>query len=635
MLAVPSGCAVRAMPRGAGVFSPNGELRAANLVQVEDLFVKAAGSDQRGFQRIPGDAATFSQPGGKRVHLQQSSEVGAALGIGAEPQMQHRRRSGADGRSPGAPLFWKGERLECAPGGHEIVDRMHHQRIGADVCQYNSDSAVRQVRSSELRGFEASGGPPSNVEKLKARYDRRLLERQRVWRDYGHDLAAQVSRNSGRREGAWLAWLEQQQQATAAHNVSATGNDAPSEAGEAEDDPEDEDELHRMMRLGHGDLPYRANVGCGGRPGDKHQAAPIQWPQSFDPSGIGPISSDPKDYAVDLENGWNDGFAALSDGISEVESILGELWNEIGAAEGTSGDQHELGLPPASQAPTRAEERANTSESTTVQPEPAEAPTSRQQSQLRHDEPPRGRWAVVSEGKAVRDAMLLRDRGGTHVAIGEGAVTPGGQREALEDRLMSSQHQIERFTNAALGDSESEGWRRGARAAPVVRSETADGLGFLVPPPEELCAEAADAPSSTTEAQRQRREAAALYLVKARGRMFESPSNAQRTYHEGAHVATSMGIPGAGIMACFEKDKAVHERDPPKQRCVFTRVHLRSNANACCTAPILCVKVSTTPCFMRQAIKVRYHRSGYGEQWPRCSTASLAASAQQRQPQCV
>ena len=585
------------MPRGTGVFSPNGELRAAYLVQVQDLVVKAAGSDQRGFQRIPGDAPTFSQPGGKRVHLQQSSEVGAALRIDAEPQTQHRRPGGDDGRSPGAPLFWKGERLECAPGGHEIVDRMHHQRIGADVCQYNSDSAVRQVRSSELRGFEASGGPPSNVEKLKARYDRRLLERQRVWRDYGHDLAEQVSRNAERREGAWLAWLEQQQQATAAHNESATGNDVASEA-EAEDDPEDEDELHRMMRLGHGDPRYRSTVGLDANRGDRCHTVPIQWPQSFDPTGIGPISSDPKDYAVDLENGWNDGFAALSDSISEVESILGELWNEIGAAE-PSGEQHELGLPPASQAPTRAREHANGSESATVQPEPAEAFRSRQQPQLLHDESPRGRWAVASEGKAVRDAMLLRDRGGTHVAVGEGAVAPGGQREALEDRLMSSQHQMERFTNAALGDSDSKEWRRGAKAAPGVRSENTDGLGFLMPPPEELCAEATGALSSTTEAQRQRREAAALYRVKARGRMFESPSNAQRTYHEGAHVATSMGIKGAGIMACFEKDKAVHERDPPKPRCVFTRMQTHSDANVCCSAPIFCANVPTTSCFMR------------------------------------
>jgi hypothetical protein len=178
--------------------------------------------------------------------------------------------------------------------------------------------------------------------------------------------------------------------------------------------------------------------------------------------------------------------------------------------------------------------------------------------------------------------MLQRDRGGTHVAIGEGAVTPGGHREALEDRLMSNQHQMERATNAALGDTDTDltiatsrgdsanrkRLRRGAGVVPELRGEREDGLGFLMPPPEELCAEATDVASSTQAKQRHRREEAALYRLKARGRMFGSPSNAQRTFHEGAHVATSMGIPGAGIMACFEKDKPVHERDPPQARCV-------------------------------------------------------------------
>ena len=200
------------MPRGAGVFSPLGELRAASDPAI--TAARPGSAQQRGSNHIPGDPRTLSQPGGKRVHLQKSDELESILrppGHG-EPEAQQRRRGGgSDGKAPGAPLFWKGERLEVAPGGHEIVDRMHHQRIGADVCEYNLDSGVAAVRSSELRGFEAAGGPASGVEKLKAQHDRRLLERQRVWRDYGHELAEQVSHNAGRREDAWLAWLEQQQ----------------------------------------------------------------------------------------------------------------------------------------------------------------------------------------------------------------------------------------------------------------------------------------------------------------------------------------------------------------------------------------------------------------------------------------
>lgn len=564
------------------MFSPFGELRAANIVTLEDPGGNSVtgSSAQRRFQHIPGDARTFDGRGGKRVHLQKSSEVEAALRPESEAQVRTRRRGGSDDRPPGAPLFWKGERLEAAPGGHEIVDRMHHQRIGADVCQYNLDSAVQQVRSSGLRGCEATGGPASNVEKLKAGYDRRLVERQRVWRDYGQDLAVQVSRNAVRREDAWLAWLEQQQQATNAHNAGVP----PTNIATGEDeDPEDEDELHRMMRLGHWDPQYRASAGfLAGQPGDgrEQQTVPMKWPQSFDPTGVGPVSSNPEDYAVDLEPGWNDGFAALSDSISDVESILGEIWNEVTVAEEASRGQHELGLPPPAQAPKRAEEREQESGSATLQTMPTDARGAQQQPQLEHSDPPRGRWAVASERRAVRDAMLQRDRGGTHVAIGEGAVTPGGQREALEDRLMSNQHQMERATNAALGDPDTDiatsrgdsanrrRLRSGAGAVPELRSGREDGLGFLMPPPEELCAEPTDVASTTQAKQRQRREEASLYRLKARGRMFESPSNAQRTFHEGAHVATSMGIAGAGIMACFEKDKLVHERDLPQARCV-------------------------------------------------------------------
>ena len=565
------------------MFSPFGELRAANIVTLEDPGGSSAtgSSAQRRFQHIPGDARTFDGRGGKRVHLQKSSEVEAALRPESEAQVGNRRRGGSDGQAPGAPLFWKGERLEAAPGGHEIVDRMHHQRIGADVCQYNLDSAVQQVRSSDLHGCEATGGPASNVEKLKAGYDRRLVERQRVWRDYGQDLAGQVSRNAVRREDAWLAWLEQQQQATTAHNAGAPVTDIVT--GEDED-PEDEDELHRMMRLGQAwDPQYRAGAGfLAGQTGDgcEQQAVPMKWPQAFDPTGVGPVSSNPKDYAVDLEPGWNDGFAALSDSISDVESILGEIWNEVTVAEEASRGQHELGLPPSAQAPKHAEQRKQESGSASLQTMPAEAPGAQQQPQLEHSEPPRGRWAVASECRAVRDAMLQRDRGGTHVAIGEGAVTPGGHREALEDRLMSNQHQMERATNAALGDPDNDlatsrgnsanrrRLRSGAGPVSELRGEKEDGLGFLMPPPEELCAEPTDVASAAQAKQRKRREEASIYRLKARGRMFDSPSNAQRTFHEGAHVATSMGIAGAGIMACYEKDKPVHERDLPQARCV-------------------------------------------------------------------
>ena len=97
----------------------------------------------------------------------------------------------------------------------------------------------------------------------------------------------------------------------------------------------------------------------------------------------------------------------------------------------------------------------------------------------------------------------------------------------------------------------------------------ADGDGAMVATVT-MAAAAADGGSAALrveEAAAARQRDASMYRAKARGRMFGSPSGAQRTYHEGAHVATSMGIAGAGIMACFEMDKAVHEREPPTERC--------------------------------------------------------------------
>jgi hypothetical protein len=150
--------------------------------------------------------------------------------------------------------------------------------------------------------------------------------------------------------------------------------------------------------------------------------------------------------------------------------------------------------------------------------------------------------------------------------------------------MMSNQHQMERLTNATLGDKEHVPGGGGNRASASGGSENAggggdrgdDGLAFLMPLPEERLgklsssAAAADGGSAALrveEAAAARQRDASMYRAKARGRMFGSPSGAQRTYHEGAHVATSMGIAGAGIMACFEMDKAVHEREPPTERC--------------------------------------------------------------------
>ena len=61
----------------------------------------------------------------------------------------------------------------------------------------------------------------------------------------------------------------------------------------------------------------------------------------------------------------------------------------------------------------------------------------------------------------------------------------------------------------------------------------ADQLEFLVP-----------SGGKDDDQQTARRAAEAVaYRTKAAGRMFGSPSVAQRTYHEGAHVATTMGTP--------------------------------------------------------------------------------------------
>lgn len=101
---------------------------------------------------------------------------------------------------------------------------------------------------------------------------------------------------------------------------------------------------------------------------------------------------------------------------------------------------------------------------------------------------------------------------------------------------MSSQHEMERFTNAILDGGDGNGGGVGASGKPA-GSAGADGLGFLVPP------------ESDDQQTAARRAEGAAYRIKAAGRMFGSPSVAQRTYHEGAHVATSMGIPGVNAQA--------------------------------------------------------------------------------------
>ena len=412
------------MPKAPGTFSPAGGLRAAH--DTSRTSAAAPGSPaERAAMHGSGGSTSAGIGGGRALH--DGGDVAVLL---------RREASDADGRSEsrrprhaGAPLFWSDEQLEHGVG-HPIVDRMHHQRIGTDVCEYNTQASIDAVRSS---GPETvPGGPPSHIEKVKSFHDRRNVARKQVMREFGQSLRDQVQDNSTRREEAWLAWVEQQQAAVAAAGRAPTLPDSTEPSDDNDEDDEDDDE-EAEVRLTHFDPKYfgqrpdgRTGLPPAGRP------RPAAWPESFDPpAGLGPTSSDPQDYAVDLAGGFDEGFASLEAGLSEVDSIVSELWDDVHGGSAGREARPEEGEPPARAEPAPAQPAAK--------PRPQATVTARRE----QGEAPRGsvRSAVWSENAARRRDAQQRDRG-SHKVVGEGAIAPAMAGDQPEQRQRSSFKQV-------------------------------------------------------------------------------------------------------------------------------------------------------------------------------------------------